>query len=1189
MARQSKKIEAIWNARLTGKSGDSDEVYQEFFDKAAKEWEIFCARYMDLDCFLLLDFIPKASTALRTDSLAEKAEKQATADLNFWKEKLDKKSLSAGDKERLQSLRKDLRKKLVVYHPDKTDKNSDYPELIKVLTSLNTLINNCLAAITFTEVPADQPAELSNVMETHSSKGAIIPYSPLPGQNTAHEADRETVINFYQQWLVGVEKYLLRENAELVAAFYTDLDKLYRQLYAASIDSSNNTAVLQQEKNRIVLFAGLTEIVQNASAYRVSCSAWTALVEVLSAAGDEHVANYVKFAQCFFSQPWLTKKPYSELSAEDIAKNDALLKLMMNIIKTAYVAPDFLQFTERFTQAVYSYFWNHFSNIKYIEEVFARDPNVTKLLMCHTNKADIADILNLLSNLDGDSEVRVVQLLSYLEENAAALEKTPHVIMPLFSICLAPNQEGLSYLPAPDCLSEVSAVGQGDFWYFLSRRLAISQADCEELIRLLNSQTKDSAFLEKSFRPLVNLPAHVPLSYINEHLKFVQGRNASKYCENSIIAVKEAGDALNSFLSQQGIIPPAVEYTIVVAPDKKALYNAYLNCFESMSPKQNHMFFSLLAKYSNIPHEIQLILAENFANKKINCLALLENSFLLFNDIRELSQANQTKLRDIFLEILNADPEEIEPCLKQMRAFVSCIKNAKVVNSDILGHLLKQWEKLSHDPQCYSTVLEILKQIDSYIQKYPSAKAFMLEYVDSITGRNVSELGYDLQLLKVSNDAKVNSGILGYLLKQWKDLSQDPQWYSTVLKILEQIDSYTQKYPTEKEYMLSYLDSIANRSRHRLEGDLAFFKDSNALKDKKIPEKAIVTLREDYFKINTPSIEALPQAFAVLCEANQLANNKNYADYFSDFSTKNQGKRQQIMQYLHHGLLNLGDSFSDKCWRYYLDLMKKQLGSIPDKISKDYQARLSVTHCFQRLMSVTRELATLARSPFAAADNSVDNAPTNAEFLTQRQQYIASQRARYSSFWFTNKLRKEQANNFFDALESLDSEDSADSIDRVYLFSFKQILQTQRDILQSDSDVYKNKSKIHNKKGYSRLYDITVQMFLRTAHDCLKNDQVSLDTKNNLNDLLQEQLAFQIKILHERLSEHAKLKALAEKMPIADEWLPGSVELKALKHFIKDQYDNVPKHLRYLLENINNLTQLKDDVPLQRTLHRGHA
>ena len=82
---------------------------------------------------------------------------------------------------------------------------------------------------------------------------------------------------------------------------------------------------------------------------------------------------------------------------------------------------------------------------------------------------------------------------------------------------------------------------------------------------------------------------------------------------------------------------------------------------------------------------------------------------------------------------------------------------------------------------------------------------------------------------------------------------------------------------------------------------------------------------------------------------------------------------------------------------------------------------------------------------------------------------------------------------------------------------------------------------------------------------------------------------FQIKILHERLSEHAKLKTLAEKMPAADEWLPSSVELKALKHFIKDQYDNVPKHLRYLLENINNLTQLKDDAPLQRTLHRGHA
>ena len=1105
-----KKIEAIWNARLTGKSGDSNEVYQEFFDKAAKEWAVLCARYMDLDCFLLLDFIPKGSTAFRTDSLAERAEKQANADLNFWKEKRDRESLSAEDSKELLTLRKDAIKKMRIYH---TDKNADYPELIRMLTSLKALIDECLTVITPASVPVDQPAELSNVMETHASKGAVVPYSGLPGQDTAREADRETVINFYQQWLSGVDKYLLREDATLVEAFYTGLDKFYRQLYAASIDVSNNTPVPQQEKNRIALFTGLTEIVQNASAYRLSCSAWSALVEVLSAAGDEHATNYMKFAQRFFSQTWLIQKPASELCKEDMEKHDALLKLTMDIMQTAYVAPDFLQFTDDFTQAVHSHFWDNFSNIKYIEEVFARDPNVTKLLMRHTNKADIAYIINLLAKLDGALDApRVEQLLSYLEKNAAALEKTPHVIKPLFSICLAPNQEGLSYLPAPDCLYKLPAVEQGNFWHFLSQRLAINQDACEELIRLLNSQAKNPAFFEQSFKPLVNLSAHVPLSYINEHLKFALGKNSLEYCKNNILAIKEAGDALNSFLSQQGIIQPEVEYETPSDPDKKALYNAYLNCFESMSPIQNQMFFGLLAKYSNISHEVRLILAENFANGKINCLALLENSFLLFNDIRELSLDNQNKLRVDFLEILNADPNEIEQSLNHMRAFVSLIKSAKV-DSDILSPLFNQRHNLSH---------------------------------------NLT-------------------------------------WDSIVLKILEQIDSYTRKYPSAKEFMLSYLDSIANRSVHELKYDLEFFEVSNALKGDKVPEMAMVTLCKAYFDNSTAKVNALPQAFAVLCEANQLANDKNYADYFSDFSTKNQGKRQQIMQYLHHGLLNLGDSFSDKCWRYYLDLIQKQLGATPDKISKDQQARLSVTDCFQRLMRVTRELATVARSPFAAADNSVDNAPMNAEFLTQRQQYIASQRARYSSFWFTNKLRKEQANKFFDALESLDSEDSADSIDRVYLFSFKQILQTQRDILQSDSDVYKNKSKVHNKKGYSRLYDITVQMFLRTAHDCLKNDQVSLDTKNNLNDLLQEQLGFQIKILHERLSEHAKLKTLAEKMPAADEWLPSSVELKALKHFIKDQYDNVPKHLRYLLENINNLTQLKDDAPLQRTLHRGHA
>lgn len=150
------------------------------------------------------------------------------------------------------------------------------------------------------------------------------------------------------------------------------------------------------------------------------------------------------------------------------------------------------------------------------------------------------------------------------------------------------------------------------------------------------------------------------------------------------------------------------------------------------------------------------------------------------------------------------------------------------------------------------------------------------------------------------------------------------------------------------------------------------------------------------------------------------------------------------------------------------------------------------------------------------------------------------------------------------------------STSQYYIDSFNKICETQQLILESD------KKTTRNNKGYSRLYDITVKMFLTLTCDCLTDTNLSLVNKTELKNLLQSQLNFQINLLRERLLERPKWQTLAMQIPQGMEWHPGSVELKVLNRFFQEHSDNIPKHLCYPVENINNLTQLSSIEPFEK-------
>ena len=126
------------------------------------------------------------------------------------------------------------------------------------------------------------------------------------------------------------------------------------------------------------------------------------------------------------------------------------------------------------------------------------------------------------------------------------------------------------------------------------------------------------------------------------------------------------------------------------------------------------------------------------------------------------------------------------------------------------------------------------------------------------------------------------------------------------------------------------------------------------------------------------------------------------------------------------------------------------------------------------------------------------------------------------------------------------------------------IWQTQKEILESD------KGTNRNTKGYSRLYDITVQMTIHLARDLLAEEAIEMQDKVFLNEEFQKQIKYHIDLLKDRLPEKHPLKEFLIQAQYSPQKMPeGSVELSKFKEQLTGlSPEDIPKNLRYLHTNI---------------------
>lgn len=265
--------------------------------------------------------------------------------------------------------------------------------------------------------------------------------------------------------------------------------------------------------------------------------------------------------------------------------------------------------------------------------------------------------------------------------------------------------------------------------------------------------------------------------------------------------------------------------------------------------------------------------------------------------------------------------------------------------------------------------------------------------------------------------------------------------------------------------------------------------------------------------------------------------------------------RSNVMRCLFHDLVTLPNdqAVSNDTWERHYWNMAERIGVNSQKAPT--QIRANRTENYAQLLNFTQEIAHIVNIP----ENSHLN--KKLDISNNYRQFFREKEKEYSAVWFKNSDRKNQAKTLFSALSTSSALD--------YGKVLKLIQTTQHNIVESDRETKRNK------KGHSRLLDISSDMFLRVASDWMKDESLSVGDKEPLNRMLSKELTYHLNILLARLKEDEK------RMPqqkLVEQCLASDTSTEIQTILQSKAFDRLPKHLHYIVDHARNLSGMSKEA-----------
>ena len=384
----NQKIEALWNIRLAGKAGDSEEVYVEFIKHVAMTWNIFCLRYNDLNSALLAD--PAKALGTNIERLGNKVNDEIKKNIEQYiriltLQKEQNLLLSEEAGKQLRTLRNIIIKE--VLSKCDPDENIDADrELFERASNLRDLI---------TDVLHDDKEQVS--------LAAKAPTAQKPTTST-HGPEFKSVVSFYQEWIKGAERYYFAAGIP---------EKTRQAIYGKSpshlplfFQSIYETSLMKNKEATKQLFDALSSL-PKPQLFLVPIKNLAHTITHLSTR-SEH-PDFQKYLDClnvFFNIEQLQKITPRMSTPADLKKIGLLLNMVMKISTNNFIEQDSRKTFELITtlsQRIREDFWDVFDKklAADIEAVFTYSPETTALL---TEKTLDLDLYHIIRSINQNKE-----------------------------------------------------------------------------------------------------------------------------------------------------------------------------------------------------------------------------------------------------------------------------------------------------------------------------------------------------------------------------------------------------------------------------------------------------------------------------------------------------------------------------------------------------------------------------------------------------------------------------------------------------------------------------------------------------------------------------------------------------------------------------------------------------------------
>jgi len=982
----------------------------------------------------------------------------------------------------------------------------------------------------------------------------------------------ETIF-LYQQWVGGVyENYHAAPLSDkLLEAFYKadGLFILFSQMKAVRADK---LAIMKDFYEKL---SSINTI------YCVNCLTYAELIGwLIYDRNQDEIASILSF----FNESWFSTAVPKALQPEDIEKNSLLLKFAMQLFVLSSDEKT-RRFMINFASIIRESYWERWTPAFYAFLVPVFLSNVDLLMLfVQLNQFDLDKTIELLflafkDEARGDQRVR--DWISYLEQNLAYLIQHPYLYPMITEMLLNPdNHHYHNQLPKADCMSSYPEDMQIKFWFFLTQRQPLDESVIMKFISQLERFKQNLALIHD----VLLLPPYLPIRVIHAQL------NKVRQTEDNFVAImgdlRPSALQFNAFLYNYGLIQSIHQFN--VNADKIADFIGWQKRYESVTLEKATQFFSepwLPSLPLSLPGVATLF--DLYANEVITDQCQLSGVFKTLIMMHEVCQLHPELLSVLEKALLFAVENKKIGALNRLLSILNNYRDVVVLHAEWVINLVSSFDNSPHSSAYFDGLHIFIIHLKQFGFANTPLVSALYDRMQELVDRD------HVSLIRLA--------------------------FSVSKKIFSLSDP-----AVRKEIMNTVLTHIADDSMVDLHRFLSIgrqFFEWPALQQLSINDVAQFVFLSRLFE--QPSISSLDDyaqtllAIHLLVESNSKLISKmkgkegvRFFDLFHQFVVQHKSPDRKFdFHFFEHGLVTLPQDLTIEQFQASLAELDDCFGMTPGKSESrfEYWATKIKSVVNAALVDVTTQVRKGERADFKPAFIALSTCATELvnvvrktsldvsepsieqmevmrriDVISREYQLIFdSRKSIYASFW-QNRKRTEQAQKLFSTdMRPIHQMTACD----FYMRILKHISDLQIKMLESDAegDAGCCSSKI-NAKGYSCLFNLSLELYLMIARDFLTAAGVSLRDKTHyLENELLDHLVSQIHILNKRIDyEPFNLNVLRTDTKLVN-YVP-SIEAYRKQHQAVFSDQGTLKHLVYLIDSIEDLAQLTRCFPLPQKI-----